>query len=83
MIDIDIISQLIPNPITMLVQLCSTLVLFLLARKFLWASVKNFLQKRSEKMQEDLKQSENARAAAETDRQAAAEQLYAPVQSAD
>ena len=75
MIDIDIISQLIPNPITMLVQLCSTLVLFLLARKFLWASVKNFLQKRSEKMQEDLKQSENARSAAETDRQAAAEQL--------
>lgn len=75
MISVDIVEQLIPNPITMLVQLCSTLVLFLVARKFLWASVKNYLQKRSDKMQEDLIQSENARQAAETDRQAAAEQL--------
>ena len=43
MIDIDILSQLIPNPITMVVQLCSTLVLFLLMKKFLWTSVQNFL----------------------------------------
>ena len=30
MIDIDIVGQLLPNPLTMIVQLCSTLVLFLL-----------------------------------------------------
>ena len=30
MIDIDVIGQLLPNPITMLTQLCSTLVLFLM-----------------------------------------------------
>ena len=35
MIDVDIIGQLVPNPLTMVVQLCSTLVLFLLAKKFL------------------------------------------------
>ena len=28
MIEIDVIGQLLPNPITMLTQLCSTLVLF-------------------------------------------------------
>ena len=50
MIDIDIVEQLIPNPMTMLVQLCSTLVLFLLMKKFLWKSVKNFLDVRADKM---------------------------------
>ena len=34
MIDIDVIGQLLPNPITMLTQLCSTLVLFLVIKKF-------------------------------------------------
>ena len=34
MITIDIVEQLIPNPLTMLVQLCSTLVLFLLMKKY-------------------------------------------------
>ena len=58
MIDIDILSQLIPNPITMVVQLCSTLVLFLLMKKFLWTSVQNFLGKRADKMQSDLEESE-------------------------
>ncbi len=36
MLEVDIIGQLIPNPLTMVVQLCSTAVLFLLAKKFLW-----------------------------------------------
>jgi len=75
MIDIDIVEQLIPNPLTMLVQLCSTLVLFLLMKKFLWSSVKEFLQKRSDKMQEDLEAQEAARIAAESDRAAASQQL--------
>ena len=61
MIDIDIVEQLIPNPMTMLVQLCSTLVLFLLMKKFLWKSVKNFLDVRADKMQSDLAESEQAK----------------------
>ena len=75
MIDIDVLGQLIPNPVTMLVQLCSTLILFLLMKKFLWSSVKNFLDVRSEKMQSDLAVSEQAKQDALKDRQKAQEQL--------
>ena len=75
MIDIDVLGQLIPNPLTMITQLCSTLVLFLLMKKFLWQSVKNFMNARSEKMQSDLTASEQARQDAFSDRQRAMEQL--------
>ena len=75
MITIDIVEQLIPNPLTMLVQLCSTLVLFLLMKKYLWSSVKEYLKKRAEKMQEDLNAQEAARIAAESDWTAASQQL--------
>jgi F-type H+-transporting ATPase subunit b len=75
MIDIDVLAQLIPNPLTMLVQLCSTLVLFLLAKKFLWPSVKRYLDARSEKMQSDLNESEKAKQDAFSDREKAKVQL--------
>lgn len=71
MITIDVIGQLIPNPMTMLTQLCSTLVLFLFVKKFLWKAVTNFLDARSAAMQMDLKQSAEARKEAEADREAA------------
>ncbi len=71
MITIDVIGQLIPNPMTMLTQLCSTLVLFLFVKKFLWTSVTNFLDARSAAMQQDLKASAEARSEAEADREAA------------
>lgn len=51
MIEIDVIGQLLPNPITMLTQLCSTLVLFLVIKKFLWKSITGMLDRRAEKMQ--------------------------------
>lgn len=75
MIEVDIIGKLIPNPLTMIVQLCSTLVLFLLARKFLWGPVKNFLDVRTEKMQSDLAASEQAKQEAFADREKASEEL--------
>ena len=75
MIDIDILSQLIPNPITMVVQLCSTLVLFLLMKKFLWTSVQNFLGKRADKMQSDLEESEALKKASSVDREKASQEL--------
>ncbi len=75
MIDIDIVGQLFPNPLTMIVQLCSTLVLFLLARKYLWASVKKYLDARAQKMQADLTASEEAKKEALSDRQKALAQL--------
>ena len=75
MIDVDIVSQLVPNPLTMIVQLCSTLVLFLLAKIFLWPSVKRYLDARSEKMQSDLNESEKAKQDAFSDREKAKVQL--------
>ena len=71
MITIDVIGQLIPNPITMLTQLCSTLVLFLFVKKFLWTAVTNFIDRRSEAMQNDLRLSAEAKKDAEADREAA------------
>lgn len=75
MIDIDIVEQLVPNLLTMIVQLCSTLVLFLLMKKFLWPSVKRYLDKRADKMQEDMAAQEKARQDAESDRRKAADEL--------
>ena len=75
MIDVDITGQLIPNLLTVLVQLCSTLVLFLLAKKFLWKSVKNWLDARADKMQSDLETSEKAKQDALSDRENAKTQL--------
>lgn len=77
MIDIDVIGQLIPNPWTMLTQLCSTLVLFLCVKKFLWKSVQNMLKERSSKMQEELLLSEKAKKDAEEDRLVAKQELKA------
>lgn len=74
-IDVDILGQLVPNPATMIVQLCSTLVLFLLVKKFLWKPIMNFFHTREDKMQSDLDASEQAKQAALSDRQKALEEL--------
>ena len=75
MIEVDVIGQLLPNPITMITQLCSTLVLFLVIRKFLWASVKRFLDQRADKMQQQLTQSETDLQRAAQDRRQAENEL--------
>lgn len=75
MINIDIVEQLVPNVYTMIVQLCSTLVLFLLMKKFLWKSVKKFMNAREEKMQSDLAASAQAKQDALGDRQKALSEL--------
>ena len=75
MLEVDIIGQLIPNPLTMVVQLCSTAVLFLLAKKFLWKSVKKWMDARTAKMQADLSDSEKAKQDAFADREKAMGQL--------
>lgn len=74
-IDVDIISQLVPNVMTTIVQLCSTLVLFLLVKKFLWKSVMKFFNARTEKMQADLTAGEQAKQQALADREKAQNEL--------
>ena len=73
--EVNIVEQLFPNVLTVLVQLCSTFVLFLIAKYFLWASVKSFLDARAEKIQEELVLSQQAKEEALADRRVALEQL--------
>ena len=73
--EVNIVEQLFPNGLTVLTQLCSTLILFLIAKYFLWASVKSFLNARAEKMQEELALSQKAKEEALADRKVALEQL--------
>ena len=73
--EVNIVEQLFPNGLTVLTQLCSTLVLFLVAKHFLWVSVKKFLDARADKMQEELALSQKAKEEAFADRKAALEQL--------
>ena len=73
--EVNIVEQLFPNGLTVLTQLCSTLVLFLIAKYFLWPSVKSFLNARAEKMQEELALSQKAKEEAFADRKVALEQL--------
>jgi ATP synthase subunit b len=73
--EVNIVEQLFPNVLTVLVQLCSTFVLFLIAKIFLWPSVKKFLDARAEKMQEELALSQQAKEEALADRKVALEQL--------
>jgi len=82
-ITVDIIGQLIPNALTMCVQLCSTLVLFLLVKKFLWKPIQNFFAVRQDKMQADLHASEQAREEALLDRAKASEELKEASNKAD
>ena len=75
MIDVDVYNQLVPNLLTMVVQLLSTFVLFMVAYKMLWPAAKKYLAARADKMQEDLEQSEMAKKKAFEDREKALEQL--------
>ncbi len=68
-------GQLIPNVSTMIVQLCSTFVLFLLIHKYLWKAIQDYLADRSNKMQADLLTSEQAKLEALEDRKKAHEEL--------
>lgn len=71
----DILSQLIPNPLTMIAQLCCTFILFMLVRKFLWKSIKAYFAARSEKMHADMLESQQAKEAALEDRKQASLEL--------
>ncbi len=82
-ISVDIASQLFPNVTTLLVQLCATLLLFIVVKVFLWKPVMKFFEAREEKMQSDLDASENAKQEALKDRQTALSQLKEASDKAD
>ncbi|MCI6696153.1 MAG: F0F1 ATP synthase subunit B [Solobacterium sp.] len=59
----------------MLVQLCSTLVLFLLCKKLLWKPARDILAKRRDKMNENLMSSQKLREDASVELDKAKEEL--------
>ena len=71
----DIQGVLFPNWITMLVQLCSTLVLFFLCKKLLWKPARDILAKRRDKMNENLMSSQKLREDASVELDKAKEEL--------
>lgn len=71
----DIQGVLFPNWITMLVQLCSTLVLFLLCKKLLWKPARDILAKRRDRMNENLMSSQKLREDASVELDKAKEEL--------
>lgn len=56
MLEFDIVGKLFPNALTMLVQLCVTGILFYFIKKYLWASVHDYLNKRAEHSQSLIEQ---------------------------
>jgi F-type H+-transporting ATPase subunit b len=75
MINIDIMGKLFPDLRTMLVQLAATGVLFYLFRKYLWNTVSQYLQQRSEFMQQQLLDAKQANEEAQNTLDESKEQL--------
>ena len=57
-INIDVLENLMPNVLTVVTQLCATLVMFLLLKKFAWGPVKKIMATRSAYEQERLEEAE-------------------------
>ena len=83
MINVDVVGQLFPSLPTVLVQLLSTLVLFLAAKKLLYKPIMDFLHARQVEAQRELDDAKTLKAQAQSDRNKAASELKASAQKAD
>lgn len=63
--EIDVATQLFPNPLTIVVQLLATTIIFVVAKKYLFKYGRDFLIKRQNKMQEVLDDAHNKQKEAE------------------
>ena len=57
-VNVDVLSKLMPNILTVAVQLCATFILFLILKKFAWGPAKKILDTRSAYEQERLQEAE-------------------------
>lgn len=57
--EFDIMGKLFPNPLTMLIQLAATGMLFYWFKRFLWKPTKNYLSKRAELADGQLREAED------------------------
>ncbi len=71
----DIEGVLFPDLLTMLVQLCATVVLFFLCKKLLWQPARKILKTRQEKMNADLSDARKLQEQATADLNEAKENL--------
>lgn len=74
-LDIDILGSLVPNPITMLVQLLATGILLLAFKKYLWKPVSAYLEKRADVAQNAITEAKQAKIDAESMKEEAHQQL--------
>ena len=58
---ISVIENLIPNPLTVITQLCATLLMFMVLKKFAWNPVKKIMAERTKYEQDRLIEAENLR----------------------
>mgnify|MGYP003595244806 FL=1 len=63
-LNIDIAGQLFPNPMTMVVQLSATLILFLGLKHLLWIPIQNYIAKRVEHADALIKDAHDANSVA-------------------
>ena len=71
----DIQGVLFPNVLTMLTQLCATIVLFLLCKKLLWKPARAILKERQDKMNADLDDARKLQEKANEDLESAKQKL--------
>jgi len=57
-INIDVLENLMPNVLTVVTQLCATMVMFLLLKKFAWEPVKKIMNTRAAYEQQRLEEAE-------------------------
>ena len=57
-IETDVLAQLLPNPLTMIAQLCATAILFFLMYKLAYKPIKKILDTRSEYEQSRLQEAD-------------------------
>ena len=60
-ITFDVAEKLFPNIFTVIIQLCSTGVIFIVAYKFLWNPAREFLAAKAELTQKELNEAKAKR----------------------
>ena len=74
-ITFDVAEKLFPNVLTVIVQLCSTGIIFLVAYKFLWNPVREFIAAKADLTQKELDDAKAANAEAQRQMRNAKQQL--------
>lgn len=74
-ITFDVAEKLFPNILTVIVQLCSTGVIFFVAYKFLWNPAREFLAAKADLTQKELDEAKAANAEAQRQMLSAKQQL--------